>query len=537
MNTQLRESLFCELGHISYQNCSDDLSAIDLNIVDAPIQSSCADGRKKPPQALPLGLKRKRCNELDGRYHESPFRHNNVYTSEKGDYDHSLVKKRSIDSTYNGNNRIPSKIEHEDECNNHCLAATCLRSKINPVPLPEPILTCNVPSSPGTPQPQEELRTLTTPTWTNTADNRSYSTTKLSNLPEELFYKMRSYIGPASNSLIHFSQVNKQFYDLLQNKIGLIMINGTKNQFRSLLPKLSFNESNLCWFVRHVQCCWDIRQRLIYLKTILDKDFCIFLDCRVNRNQATTNHRSPSSSPHADMIVTSSSTPPSASCPSKINTGSYDAISPEEVDISLDLALSLMKGDPMKGEIGKDGLGINAFLKSYSFGSPLVATKPTFPIKSKDKSIIQYCSESLENLVLILCGKCGGKAFKFAKMRLWLRNEVGLEFVSDVKECINIKRSRGETYLISDASISGGMQQENVSHEEICNMAKAKDEDRMNKARLLMQLVISRELELSRQRQRHNMQRSSHADDSDISVVDPARGKAVGSSLQSKTPP
>lgn len=526
MNTQLRESLFCKVGHISYQRCSDDFSTIDVNMADAPIESSYTDSRKNPPQALALGVKRKRCNELDCRYQESLLRHNNLYTSTKRDYDHSMVKKRCIDNTYN-------------ERNNHRLPSTCLRSKINSVSLPEPIPTCNVPSSPGRPRPQGELRTMTTPTSTNTVDTYSYSRTKLSNLPEELIYKMLSYIGPASNSLIHFSQVNKQFYDLLQNKIGLIMINGTKNQFRSLLPKLSFNESNLCWFVRHVQCCWDIRQRLIYLKTILDKDFCIFLDCRVSRNQATTNHRRPSSSSHADMIVTSSSTLPSTSCPTKLNKGSYDAISPEEVDISLNLALSLMKGDPMKGEIGKDGLGINAFLNSFSSGSPpLVATKPTFPIKSKDKSIIQYCSESLENLVLILCGKCGGKAFKFAKMRLWLRNEVGLEFVSDVKECLNNKCSHGDICSISDASISGEMQQENVSNEEIRTMAKAKDEDRMNKARLLMQLVISRELELSRQRQRDNMHHSSHGDgsSSSIGVADLVREKAIGSSLQRNIP-
>jgi len=343
----------------------------------------------------------------------------------------------------------------------------------------------------------------------------SYEASSLSNLPEELIYKTLSYIGPASNSLIHLSQVNKHFYDLLQNKIGRAMMKGTKDQFRSLLPKLSYNESNLSWFVRHVQCCWDIRQKLLFLKKILDKDFCIFFDCRVSSHR--TAHQRPSeSSPGGDMIVTSSSTPPSrTSSPPMIKADSNTIISPKDVDASLDLALSLMKGDPMKGElVGKDGDGNESVPCSLSSTSSFSRAMTTSRIKTQDKSVIQYCSASLENLVLILCGKCGGKAFKYAKMRLWLRNEVGLEFASDVQEFVGDTRHMlsGSPKCVSKdnnctnvKSPTGGKGPEvELSNEQIRSMAKAKDEERMDKARLLMQLVISRELELSRKRQQQH---------------------------------
>jgi hypothetical protein len=259
--------------------------------------------------------------------------------------------------------------------------------------------------------------------------------TNINSIPQEIFLKIISFIGPASSSLLSIAQVSKR-HSALMAQVGDAMLTRAQSNFRVLLPKLHPMESYLSLCIRHVRCCHDIQKKCTTLKQGLDKDFlvgcCLDTLVRGNVNNFGLNEvpSSPNKAPQNDTKATAN-----------------ESITMKEIDDALNLSLELLGADTI----------------SYFMANRPMATNSITFLGQKRSSIIQHCSTALEYQVLALCGRCGGKVFKYMKLRNWLRNE-----------------GTNVTSLFSDI------------------VERWKDEERMDRARLIMQLVLSRDLELSR---------------------------------------
>jgi len=212
-------------------------------------------------------------------------------------------------------------------------------------------------------------------------------------------------------------------------QVGDAMLLKAQANFRMLLPKLHPLESTLSLFIRHIRCYTDIQTKCLKLKRILAKDFVVgcCLGSIVIRSIKSGQYESSSES--------------------SLPTKTHEVVSIEEVDAALDMSLELL---------GQDALSY--FLSS---GNLMLGDVDLNLVASKRRNILQHCSESMENNILSLVGQCGGKVYKFMKMR----------------------------HITRDNWFSTG-----ADIEAPCDYA---DVDRMDRARLLMRLVICRDLELS----------------------------------------
>ena len=259
-----------------------------------------------------------------------------------------------------------------------------------------------------------------------TTDHKKIHTGKAShlrNLPEELILQIISFVGPRSSTLVALSQVDKDFHSLM-TRVGDAMLVRARSNFRILLPKLHLKESGLSLFIRHARACKNIQRMCDELKQILDKDFVVC--CSLG------------------PIVVRSLQSDAAMAGGSDNLIKKPAVSLKEVDTALELALELL---------GQDALSY--FLASHNVTIPDVDKDLIYADR---RSIIQHCSERIENQVLSLAGQCGGKVYKFIKMRQVIRNG-----------------------LVED------------------KRAERRDLDYLNRARLIMQLVLCRDLELTEQ--------------------------------------
>lgn len=125
------------------------------------------------------------------------------------------------------------------------------------------------------------------------------------------------------------------------------------------------------------------------------------------------------------------------------------AVSLEEIDSALDISLQLMGLDVLSFFLHDQNVTFDDIDKSL--------------ILSERLNIIQHCSETLEYQVLSLAGQCGAKVYKYMKMR------------QIIKGCWDVNNGK-----IKDSAEIG-------------------DVRRMDRARLLMQLVVCRDMELARQ--------------------------------------
>jgi hypothetical protein len=258
----------------------------------------------------------------------------------------------------------------------------------------------------------------------------------LSSLPQELLLKITSFIGPRSSTLIKLSLVDKRFNSLM-SRVGAAMLVRAKANFQILLPKLNPVESNLCLFMRHTQSHHEIQNKCQVLRKILKKDFvvgCCFGPIIVRSLRDDQ-------SKEQDTISTSTTS-------SNADAATARAVSIEEINSALDISLELMGQDVISYFLDNCNLTINDVDKDL--------------ISSERRNIIQHCSESLEFQVLSLAGQCGAKVYKFLKMQ---------------------------------QAIQGCWDMENGSIKATADHA---DIDRMDRARLLMQFVICRDLELAK---------------------------------------
>ncbi len=353
----------------------------------------------------------------------------------------------------------------------------------------------------------------------NTPSSPASASASLTDLPEELVLKIVSFIGPRCSSLVHLCNVNRTFHKLLIS-LGDALLDSarTHRSFRMLLPKLHPTESSLCHFMRHTRCSHDIMMKSAQLRRILDKDFIV--PCRFgpivvrNRNESVSldpsnphmnishihiNHSSGAAASEADdasaSIINSAirsrnvsailraspmsmhhmnrnnkpHTQPyahpdaqnraSASTPTS-STMNYlpTPITMEDIDEALEIALQLICQDSLSYF-----LNVHTYPPSKSRHITFLDVDRKLLASEDRKCILQHCAASLEHHVLSLAGQAGGKIYKYMKMRhIVLTNQCN--------------------YL--------------TLHEN--NMNKD-DVKRLDRARLIMECVICRDLELVRQ--------------------------------------
>ena len=258
-------------------------------------------------------------------------------------------------------------------------------------------------------------------------------TTRFVDLPQDIVLVILSYIGPISPTLLSVSQLTRQ-HSLLMSQLGHSMLLRARSTFRFLLPKTHPQESHMSLSIRHARCYRDIRDKCKTLKTILDKDFIV--GCIVD------------SIPSLETTLDAGNNISAKTRRSSRNINLRGSVTSQEVDIAIHTALELLGAEPDALPCTKD-LSLECVKRN--------------PDSFMKRNITKNCSSTLESKILALCGRCGGKVFKYVKMRLWLRSE-GVRFHVD---------SEGKD-------------------------TQCFDEERMDKARLIMQLVICRDLELSR---------------------------------------
>ena len=254
-------------------------------------------------------------------------------------------------------------------------------------------------------------------------------------LPQDILLVILSYIGPTSPTLLSLSQLTKQ-HSILMSQLGEAMLLRARSTFKFLLPKTHSKESQMCMSIRHARFYSNIRENCKTLKTILDKDFIV--GCIVDSL--------PISGTVPDINNTVSIKPLQHKTDSQ-NIGVRSSVTTEEVDTAINIALGLLGSES----------------EPFCRGQGSVGCVRRDPVSFMKRNIVKNCSTILESKILALCGRCGGKVFKYVKMRLWLRSE-GVRFHMDSEDKDN----------------------------------QCYDEERMDKARLIMQLVICRDLELSR---------------------------------------
>ncbi len=378
-------------------------------------------------------------------------------------------------------------------------------------------------------QEDESLRSIGSQSVSNNRPSSSVPVSaSLSDLPEELVLKIVSFIGPRCSSLVHLCNVNRTFHKLLISLGDALLVSArTRRSFRMLLPKLHPTESSLCHFMRHTRCSHDIMMKCAQLRRILDKDFIV--PCRFgpivvrNRNESVSldpsnphmnishihiNHASAASeaddasasiinsairsrnvsailraSPvstyhmnrnnkpptqpysHPDAQPSASRSTPTPSIANPIPT----PITMEDIDEALEIALQLICQDSLSYF-----LNIHTYPPSKSRHITFLDVDRKLLASEDRKCILQHCAASLEHQVLSLAGQAGGKIYKYMKMRhIVLTNQCN--------------------YL--------------TLHE---NNMKEDDMKRLDRARLIMECVICRDLELVRQEEEQDDGRDNY---------------------------
>lgn len=290
-------------------------------------------------------------------------------------------------------------------------------------------------------------------------------------LPEELFFKIISFIGPASSDLITLTQVNRR-YSKIMTQVGDAMLIRAKSSYRILLPRIYRDESLMSLCTRHVRCFQDFMNKCNLIKNILEKDFvkgcitdaltrgCISLPA-LNELKAAIAKR--------DVNVNDT----------KTTVKTIDPVTVTEIDQALDVALDLLGADN----------------KTYFLANkiaPFDASHPTFYGTGRT-NILGYFSEKIENQILSLCGKCGGKIFKYVKMMSLIQDYGG----------------HTTSTLVS-----------NTIH-------RWKDEERLDRARLVMQLVVHRLMVSERSSDVHSVAMADSSSAATIQTI-PANDAEVG---------
>lgn len=211
------------------------------------------------------------------------------------------------------------------------------------------------------------------------SSHSSFSPSNLTDLPQELLLTMISFLGPRCSSLLRLSETNKTFRSILQ-KVGDAMIVKASSSFRRVLPRLHPMESDISLFIRHARCCKDIEYKCLQLKQILDKDFIV--GCCLG-----------------PIIVRPISIGKDCNRPVRRK----EAVTIQEIDTALAIALEL---------IGQDSL-------SYFMSSGKIKVRDIDPnlLYSERGLLTEHCSRDIEKQILSLVGRCGGKVFKFMKLR------------------------------------------------------------------------------------------------------------------------
>ena len=253
----------------------------------------------------------------------------------------------------------------------------------------------------------------------------------IATLPHELFYNIVAYIGPTCSSLCSLSQTNRAHNAIMTN-IGDVMLPKAKLRFRKPLPPMSKCESSISLFVRHARVSKHVHDKLGLLDEVLNKNF------------------SPSDNPTSTLRM---------KLPEEISSKEIieptvlqhpDIVKPIDVDNALDLALCLL------------GAG-----KKHHFEENSEA------IKTAESA----ATTALEWRVTRICGKLGAKAYKYAKTRLY-------------------KRNAQESLAFSEYTVTDEMPVDDESDDDDVYIDPGEHEDmqRLNKASLLMQLVVFRSI-------------------------------------------
>jgi hypothetical protein len=308
------------------------------------------------------------------------------------------------------------------------------------------------------------------------------------NIPKDVFLKIISFIGPASPTLTPLSQVNKQFAHIMK-QVGEAILVQAKMSYRTLLPKLNYEEPLLSLCTRHVRCYQDIMNKVNTIKKILDKSFvngCLgealirgYIDqSSVNDLTTAMIQRSITTSTASTQSNDSSTMETDDKKKKKEEKEETDAtvqhlpITLHEIDQALDTTLDLLGCD-----------NITYFIENNAIiNIPRENIDPSFFTQGR-KSLLEFLSKNIEHQILTLCGKCGGKVFKYCKM-LTLLQEQGIRRNND-NNTVNIignDNPASSTSLLPPTSI----------------IQSFKDEERYDRSRLIMQLVVHRFMRIER---------------------------------------
>jgi predicted nucleic acid-binding Zn-ribbon protein len=291
-------------------------------------------------------------------------------------------------------------------------------------------------------------------------------------VPKEIFFKIISFIGPSSPTLITLTQLNTRYRKIMKEVCDAMLVRA-KSSYRILLPQIYRNESLMSLCTRHVRCCQDIMEKCNILKSILEKDFlrgCLieaFARGSISIPTVSTvgktrdDGTSPSRSDTNEIADTGASAGTTENSThddvGKSNNSPKAPVTSNDIDKALEITLELLGAD-----------NVSYFLSNKNPAQQLQnlpstdVLHPTFLTNGRT-NIIQYFSEKIENQILSLCGKCGGKIFKYVKMMSLLQSQ-GMNLAPMASNTIH----------------------------------RWKDEERLDRARLVMQLVVHRFLVMER---------------------------------------
>lgn len=306
----------------------------------------------------------------------------------------------------------------------------------------------------------------------------------IDDIPKEIFLKIISFIGPTSPTLLSLSQVNKHYAHLMKQVGEAIMVRAEVS-YRTLLPKMNSDEPLLSICTRHVRCFQDIMKKCNTIKKILDKSFAKgCLDEALTRGYISQNSVQEVTTAMIERnLISATGTESSISSSTRetkndsTSTSDPSHVKLSDIDQALNLALDLLGCD-----------NINYFIENNAnLPIPLEHVDPSFLTIGR-KSILEFFKENIEHQILTLCGKCGGKVFKYCKMMKILQEH---------------DRNNG---IDDPSSFSSGIIQ------------SYKDEERYDRSRLVMQLVVHRFLTIERS-----------------SLIAKATSSSISSSLSSTT--
>jgi len=319
-------------------------------------------------------------------------------------------------------------------------------------------------------------------------------------LPDELVFFIISFVGPTSSTLLNLAQLTK-YHSNLMNIIGDTMLIRAKSQFRTLLHQSHLHESSISSFVKHARFCSDMREKMQRLEKILEKDFVVdscLLSSAVGYNDSVSlpliHCRRRICINGGGVRLGGTMINEQVEERSIMGGNDNNIVTTYEVDLAIELVMSLLGPVSTTSHHGRIPDGHNYSQVTSSCG-----------MRRDQTNSLRHVSAELESRVLALCGKCGGKVFKYAKMRLWLRN-VGVALASDRQDITSsrfvrelIIREGNKLRLPRVQSVSSTGQNETTDREYsiIPEYEKSKDEERMHNARLVMKSVICRDLELS----------------------------------------